>query len=319
MAIQKTKLESKPNWKIGEYNRWADYIELMCLKDEMITPDDMMDILRDGDNDNEYDRGGDTHLEKANELENQMKDYFTLVKSRSREYGAYYPFLLEAGNCIKRSPEFTEKQKQYIFLLACSSICFMKQTDMQKYTTEFERFSKTVLPMLVPSDAVVELFGTKREESGYTGTLRARIEMLAKKLGANTTKSFDHNSKYDKIKAGDDGLDIVAFLPVDQAQAIPFAFAQCTCSYDKWKEKQDTVSMDYWNTKIEPLISYPIFMFVPFSCHNNAGKFYDVTNLRSFLIDRDRIIKLIDKNCDEVFQKEINAFCQKVCLDELFS
>ena len=192
------------------------------------------------------------------------------------------------------------------------------RANLYKYTAEFEKFSKTIMSLLFFKNAKVELFGTTRAENTFHGTLRTRVETLAKHLGANTTKSFDNNPKYDTIRGGDDGLDIVAFLPMDRAQAIPFAFAQCTCSFDEWKEKQDSVSKDRWNTKIEPLVSYPVFMFVPFSCHNNEGTFYDVTNLRSFLIDRIRIIKIMDKSKDKVFYDAMVAFSDIFSLDELF-
>ncbi len=194
----------------------------------------------------------------------------------------------------------------------------MSKTNLQKYTREFEKFCKVIMSVLVPKDAVVELFGTTRKDTIFKGTLRARIETLAQYLGASTTKSFDNNPKYDKINNGDDGLDIVAFLPIDVAQVIPFAFAQCTCSFEQWVEKQHSAGMVEWKTKISPLVSYPVFMFVPFSCHDNFGKFYDETSIYSFLIDRIRILKLIDKN-KIALRKKITVKLNSVFdLDELF-
>lgn len=318
MIIDRERLDLKPKWKKNEYNRWADYVELLCLRDEIITPDDLIDIWRDDDMDNEYNRGGYAHLENADDLETQIKDYFTLLHTRKKECGAYYPFELQKGNCLVLLNELSNKQKQYIFLLLCSSICFMDKADLQKYTREFEKFCKEIMSMLVPKDAVVELFGTTRKDSIFKGTLRARIKTLAQCLGAGTTKAFDNNPKYDEIKNGDDGLDIVAFLPIDDAQAIPFAFAQCTCSFEHWVEKQHSAGMDEWKAKISPLVSYPVFMFVPFSCHDNSGKFYDETSIYSFLVDRIRILKLINKNENDLRQKIIVKFNSMFDLTGLF-
>ena len=319
MIIKHEKINVKPRWKKSEYNRWADYIELLCLKDEVITPDDVIDIWCDDDTDNEYDRGGLDHLEKSAYLEMQIDDYFILLHSREKACGEYYPFEMQKGNCLKLKQNLSDKQKIYIFLLLCSSICFMDNIEMKKYTDDFEVLSKSVMHTLVPRNAVVELFGTTRKGDLFCGTQRKRIEKLADCIGARTTKSFDENEKYDLAKAGDDGLDIVAYLPIDDAQMIPFAFAQCTCSFDKWKEKQDSVLEDHWNTKIEPLVSYPAFMFVPFSCHNSEGAFYDVTAIRSFLIDRIRIIKLYENTKDNLVECEITKLVQKNSLSKIWS
>ncbi len=115
MIIDRERLVSKPKWKESEYNRWADYVELLCLKEEIITPDDLMDIWCDEDTDNEYDRGGDAHLENSNDLETQIKDYFTLLHTRKKECGDYYPFELQNGNCLMLLHELSDKHKQYIF------------------------------------------------------------------------------------------------------------------------------------------------------------------------------------------------------------
>lgn len=45
-------------------------------------------------------------------------------------------------------------------------------------------------------------------------------------------------------------------------------------------------------------------MFVPFSCHNTKGKFQNATEVRSCLIDRIRILKIIDRyGADEMLTK----------------
>ena len=50
-------------------------------------------------------------------------------------------------------------------------------------------------------------------------------------------------------------------------------------------------------------------MFVPFSCHNSQGKFCDETSIKTFLIDRLRIIKLIEKNrLEDDMLKEFYSF-----------
>ena len=49
------------------------------------------------------------------------------------------------------------------------------------------------------------------------------------------------------------------------------------------------------NSYVELGVHYAQYMFVPFSCHNSRGKFCNETRIKTYLIDRLRIIKLIEK------------------------
>ena len=75
---------------------------------------------------------------------------------------------------------------------------------------------------------------------------------------------MDADKRYDRIKAGDAGLDIVSFLKLDEASHIPVALAQCTCSYDEWINKQESINSDTWRTRIDPIAPFWRYMYVPF-------------------------------------------------------
>ena len=305
MKTIREEVHLSQKWKKSDSNRWADYIELRCIYDGLVTVSDIVDLRCEVDFDNEYDRGGSEHHKNSDELEIEINDYFQILESRQNELNEYYPFEVNAGLIKKK--EWDDKYYIYIYLLVCSSIALMEKTESCKYTDNFECYCKSIMRILVPSSSEVELFGTSRDSEHYKGNLRARIKTLAADLGTMTSKSFDKNEKYDLIMAGDDGIDIVSFLPIDNAQCIPFVFAQCTCSYDKWKDKQASIDWDKWSNKMDLLPVYGKYMFVPFSCHDAGGGFYDGTSITSFLIDRIRQIKVISKD-DELLASLIKGF-----------
>ncbi|NSD31838.1 hypothetical protein [Coprococcus comes] len=143
---------------------------------------------------------------------------------------------------------------------------------------------------------------SKDDTNLFHGNLRSRIEQLAEFLGAQTTKTMDADKRYDRIKAGDAGLDIVSFLKLDEASHIPVALAQCTCSYDEWINKQESINSDTWRTRIDPIAPFWRYMYVPFYCHNASGKFEQLTDIHTCLIDRQRILCLLDLH-HELFEQ----------------
>jgi len=173
---------------------------------------------------------------------------------------------------------------------------------MQKITHAFEKYCCPFMRLLVPVDARTELFGTTRDTNLFHGNLRSRIEQLAEFLGAQTTKTMDADKRYDRIKAGDAGLDIVSFLKLDEASHIPVALAQCTCSYDEWINKQESINSDTWRARIDPIAPFWRYMYVPFYCHNASGKFEQSTDIHTCLIDRQRILCLLDLH-HELFEQ----------------
>ncbi len=319
MIIDDRKLEKRPEWSNRECNRWADYIELVCIKDKIATIDDILDIWCDGDIDNSIDSGGQKHAEKIDSLYNDMTDYFAILSSREKFCSDYYPFEVNGKDCIRLRDILTDKHKKYIYLLLSSSIVLMDRSTSNIYTTSFEKICRLIMKQLFPDEAVVELFGTTRGTGVFEGTLRARIEKLAECLGVTTTKRFDRNPNFDAIHGGDGGLDIFAYQPIDAAGPIPFSFAQCTCSYDKWIEKQNSVGEMRWKSYLEISINYPQYMFVPFSCHDSKDKFYNETAIYTILVDRIRIIRLIEKGRGDSFLEELLELTSCFEMDAIFA
>ena len=293
--IVKEKISRIPSWSKNNINRWADYIELLCLynDDHLISKDDILDMLFDNDTE-ELQRGESDHSAKYDRLVAVIDNYYEIIEYRFSMHEDYYPFEIEDGQCIILKDGLSEKHMHYIFLLLCSNICFIDQSSLQKITHTFERYCQPIMKILMPNDAQTELFGTTRDNSLFRGTLRTRISQLANILGAQTTKSMDKDEKYDRIHAGDAGLDIVSFLKLDNASHIPLALGQCACSYDEWMDKQSSIDNDTWSTRIDPLAPFWRYMYVPFFCHDASGRLENLTEIHTCLIDRQRILNIFD-------------------------
>ena len=297
-------------------NRWADYIEFRCLyvDDHIITKDDVLDLFFDEDI-LDLQRGQSVHSANYDKLSTNIDNYYEVIKYRNEMFSEYYPFEIEDGQCITIKETLIGEYLHYFFLLICSNISFMDKLSMQKVTYAFEKYCYPFMKCLMPVNAQTELFGTARDEGVFHGNLRTRIMQLAECLGAQTTKIIDQDERYDRIRGGDGGLDIVSFLKLDDSSHIPFAFAQCTCSYDEWIDKQKAVGYDVWSTRIAPLAPFWSCMFVPFFCQNASGRFENATEIHTCVIDRKRILNLLNSNhklfC-ETELKELKELLKKI-------
>ena len=182
--IVKDKISRVPKWSKNNINRWADYIELMCLydNDHFISKDDVLDMFFEDDIE-ELKRGEFDHSEKYDKLDFVIGNYYEIIEYRNSRHRSYYPFDIEDGQCIILKDCLSKKHMHYIFLLLCSNICFMDQSSLQKITHIFEKYCCPIMKVLMPPDAQTELFGTTRDSGKFNGTLRARIGQLAGILG----------------------------------------------------------------------------------------------------------------------------------------
>lgn len=120
----------------------------------------------------------------------------------------------------------------------------------------------------------------------------------------------EHSSKYDKLSAViGNYYEIIKYRKFThpdyypfyiEESHIPLALGQCTCSYDEWINKQESINRDTWRARIGPLAPFWRYMYVPFFCHNASGKFEQSTEIHTCLIDRQRILNLLDSH-NELF------------------
>ncbi|MGG4553887.1 hypothetical protein [Paenibacillus humicus] len=289
------KLNSLPDWSNKASNRWADFIELSCIKnvDHIFSIHDMLDHYSD-ERPEDLERGSQEHSAKYDQIVVDMENYFELIKFRSESLEDYYPFELDDSWCITLKNDLNDNHLFYLFLLLASNLAFFDGSTRYALTHAFEDLCCDILEAISSPLAVTEVFGTSRleEDDSYRGNLKKRLRSLASNLCANTTKSLDSDSEYD-VPGGDGGLDLVSYVPIDGMPFIPVSLAQCACSYDQWQNKQLSISDSIWRARYGNLAPYLQFTFVPFYYRKASGDFENLTTVFTCLIDRHRIFKVI--------------------------
>lgn len=287
------RIEEVPKWSLRhERNRWCDYIELCCLigKDKMISKDEVLAHILCEENDS----GQDGYSNSYDILAAKVDALFEQIKYRGKAIQIFYPFDYMDG-CLSVKNVFDKNVVQYIFLLLASNLVFLDKSSATRIAIDFEEYCAHIFKYLISNDSEVYAFGTSRENNFFNGNLRKRIEKLARCFGAQTTKSFDLDQQFD-VAGGDEGVDLVAFNKIDDATHIPIALGQCTCSYSKWEKKQEDINQQSWTQKIAPIAPFGKFMFVSFFCREATGKFENPTTITTCLIDRLRILKVIERH-----------------------
>lgn len=292
------KINQLPTWSSDDRNKWADFIELSCLKadDHFISIDDILDHYSD-ERPEEMDRGSWEHSSKYDRIYSNIEDYFALITFRAKALKEYYPFEINGDKTLSLKCELSDSHLFYLFLLFTSNLSFFDGTTRYSLTHAFEDISCSILRSISSPFAKTHVFGTSRSGTGgyYKGNLRERISTLANNLSALTSKAFDRDPMYD-VPGGDGGLDLVSYIPIDNMPFIPVSFAQCACSYDQWEEKQSSIKPEKWISRINNIAPYLQFMFVPFYFRSANGEFENMSTIHTCVIDRHRIFKVAENN-----------------------
>lgn len=321
------RLEQFPRFSIRlAKNRWADFIELLCLTDpdKEISLDDIItnytqeEIVETEDGDEFY-------SEKNIKLRLKFFEVFRYIESRQNIIGEFYPFENIDKDTIKLLSVDSNKMIYIYFLFSSNTSFFINKTIPPIFTASFEQISLQFMKAIYPNFRN-ELFGTanKPDDFFYGGTLLKKMEKLAHCLNT-TIKQLATVNPHNLATSGDKGLDIVSFYNLDtesrNASFVPFCMGQCSCSYDDWKNKQSSIQYSTWNNRINDLPSYHEYMFVPFPLRRIEGDWADEEHeeIRTIIVDRFRFFSLL-KMC-VIESDAILSDCIKkqltICLEEL--
>jgi hypothetical protein len=312
---------SFPPYNYSHSHHWTDFFELLCLTqlDGEFSIGDMYDFIRqelkdssrlvqvdDSESDEEVDASviSEGPAQKDDYLEIRVKEYIKLCGYRAKAYGELYPFEVER-EIIRRKKTFTDTQKLYVFLLACSSLgCFKKS--ISDLTKGFELLSLESLRTYLSDRAKVYSFGAntyfpepyKTNYVRYTGNLFDKVKSLAKDLNARLAvekNSFGPNNN------GDGGLDIVAWYPFGDIEgANIILFAQCKCS-PNWKDTRFSSAYSNWRSYIH--INHPPvnLSMIPFCYRKSEGNWQDNNVSDVVIFDRQRLLEALN-GTHEFFQ-----------------
>jgi hypothetical protein len=275
----------------------ADFAEILCLVtiDRICSRESIRDQIRDV---------GDSRVD-----DDELEDCFNHLTWRQNAFGEHYPFEISAAErTLRANEELTQQQKLYTLLLLCSNLPYFERGSYAQLTNAFERVSLATMQKIFPATATSRAFG--KVEGTYTGTKWERMNQLAKDIvgyGACDANTFRRND------SGDGGVDIVAWLSLDNYEASnkPSALAQCACSREDWPAKQTEISVARLGRCINATTPWMELLFIPHSFRNNHGRWAVPGEIgMQILIDRLRITTQIGSNID---WNEINP---PIILDE---
>jgi len=279
--------------KATRTHEWADFVEFHCIvtRDDEFTQSDLMRLI-DSEKDFSVDSDDDNteasiKLDEHDELIRKVEDVFNYLDARAGEYGEKYPFIL-SGNAkiISFKNGLTGEQRLYMFLLVCSNTRFLEKK-RNSFTSRFEYVCFQVLKKIIPIGGECYLFGAATNQR-YSGNIFNRVTQLTSDLnGVMVSDQDDFNPN----ATGDEGLDIVAWLPSgdDLGNRLVF-FAQCACSMDAWKAKQKEASYERQSKNISFSAKNVNIMFVPFSNRKASGRFEIKPDMDVVFFDRYRIM-----------------------------
>lgn len=319
------RLQIKPNHRHYIHHHWADYAEFLCLAniDGEISKSDLIDRLSERERD--LAEGNSSDIQEILDLEGEsapeptercrvdevwterVNSWFSVLQFRVEAYKDFYPFRIEENELFVEFDTNNLYHKYYIYCLSCSNLYLFEPELRNKLTAIFELISVQVIKNMLPETAIVRLFGSNSlnddPEFGKTVKCLDKIKNLAKLLNERIGRDVNEVNFPDK-NFGDEGLDIVAWLPTnDNLQSRLLFFAQCACT-TKWVTKQSDSSYEAWGNKIN-FTSYPSnIVMIPFCYRNERGNWFKISDIRKcFLIDRLRMLSYLreaDRIIDDV-------------------
>ena len=224
----------------------------------------------------------------------RIDDLFAHLLYRQVVFGEFYPFELNtSGNNLIKKEEVTGEQKLYLFLLLASSFRYLEGSDRNTLATDFELLCREALKAYLPDKAEVHVFGTSAKNTTlprYTGTLWDKINRLAADLYEGVKVK---ETSVSPNNTGDEGLDLVAWIPIgDEREGMLIVFGQCACT-DKWVSKQNSSGAVEWRQKMSFKVEPSNFVFIPFFFRRTDGSWHEAHKISSILIDRLRLIRLL--------------------------
>ncbi|WP_158705159.1 hypothetical protein [Salinibacter altiplanensis] len=297
MAFQ--ELQGFPKPRNLDY-LWADYIEIMSMADadheysrsELISRMKRSSDLGSFDTiDHPVDR--ETSAEENDNLALLTEGWFRHLEYREGAFGDCYPFsVTNSGDTLICNVDLNDCGAVYIFLLLCSNLRYLPRSERADLTSQFEVLSTKAVSAILPEWANVHLFEHSKGSNHYTGGLPNRIETLANDLNEQTAANLD---RFDTNNYGDDGLDIVAWVPIDSASGIPILFGQCACTL-KWTDKQRSSSNQKWRERVTMKAPSTNMVLVPYCYRTTNGGWYKPSDIvDSIMFDRLRIIRNVDR------------------------
>lgn len=290
-----------------QLHRWADWAEVLCLTSGGLSIPDLASEVeaRKDTLHTELDDEVEPDNRSAEELKNpftspdqfsdavarRANDTFALIATRSVAYGEAYPFELDSAGRRLSLRSSRMDRLIYLYLLACAGLRYVpSKADQTLFSTRFEWLSLDAFRSHMPAAAEVHLFGDNPVAgSRYTGQIADKIRQLGQDIREEIR--VDLAAEFPPPGSGDNGLDLVSWLPMgDAAPGVLSAFGQCAAT-PKWVEKQHSSSADAWESIFGFTVRPTNVCVIPYDFRKLDGDWYAKHSLHgAFLLDRRRLM-----------------------------
>lgn len=311
--MSRISINELPERSIKEKNYWADYLELLCLSrrpdpvtvddiknmlqdksvlDETVTSDDMLDsedILEELELEEAFET---VKADLSDKKDRDLRDVFLHITHRNDLMGVFYPFMYVDGE-MRIKDGFIIEDSVYCCLLLCSLTKYCIEGNV--FWSEFERIGIQMVKKMLGENWNTYPVGTASSDSPFKGNQYSKIKQLAEFIGTKNTFSVDGEKDFFKrAHGGDLGIDGLSVIKLDDGPFNPMAMIQCTCNHDEWREKQNSILENEWKNKLESLAPYLAVMVIPFFYRDGKGTFWRETSIKTCLVDRFRLLKIIE-------------------------
>lgn len=302
MKVLKRLLEANSP-KISDRNKFADYIELLCIVSEnkSISADDIFDRINDealGELVEEIDEGGYFETGKA-AIEDKRKGlirevFVSVISTRFAQLKQYYPFKYNnKHHSIEVKNQLFDENYFYLALLLSSNLRFIGNPYSSQLPKIFEEISLEFFKKFLPKHSESYIFGTGSSKNKLSkGNFYERLNSLSKELNLIISSKVNPNIEI-KNKSGERGLDLVGWVKLnDKAPGTLMLFAQCACG-EQWEDKQLESHAISWTNYIDFFNKPSNILFFPHNFRNPEGLWENNAVIRdTILIDRKRFLEL---------------------------
>ncbi len=278
----------------------ADLCEIICFfENREVSRGDIESFLNENGGDGllqdlEID---DASSAEANEkFQALSEDVMRHLDYRRAAFGHWYPFTVE-GDILIPVDNPTSRQLSYATLLGFSRLRMFPQADITAFAADFEVLCLEASMALARDWNVVHFGVGGRDRAQFGNRLKDALRALATRLNEIPVEQYIEELSNHNV--GDAGIDIILFKDWgDNARSIPAYFGQCASQQQTWPAKRFEASSlnlsRYFNFFHPP----GTILFIPVCYRNVDGSWINASGHATLLIDRLRLLRLLDERID---------------------
>lgn len=231
------------------------------------------------------------------------EDVFSHLTYRKQAFGKWYPFNIE-GDLLVPCEEIDDFNKVYVSLLAYSRLKMFSRPQRSQYAAEFEVLCKEAAKGFSDGWEVIHFGAGGADREDFGTKLKDALHKLSEKLREIAiVQEIDALSEHD---SGDAGIDLILMRQwSDPARGLPVYFAQCAARQEGWPSKRfeaHAINLRKYFAFFHPPGT---LLFIPVCYRNVDGRWIDTEGSETVLMDRLRLIELLEIRMEKATPEEV--------------